>query len=554
MTEKNFGQVIPFTLSAARLRKGASVYRKRGQHVEALELTRRAAREEDTPSGWLALAKQLRTQGCWEQAANILTMLLARDEVLPETWLELGRCARALGWTELGTDCLYHYLEEDPWSAGADEARMMLSGQEEQMEGPSPDRLPLLVRRGLRAWQEGSRELALRRLNRALRMEKRTERLHLTVAYLYLSEDDVPSALKEIFRAIHAAPDSPQARLALCGILAQQGRLRAARGMLKQARRLCWEVSSEELYISAAWAAEDYREAEDYLLERLRRWPGRIALLLPLADVYWARNRRERAMQVWRHIKRIDPDDRRAGAMLKWAESNPDDPLPAPGALPMEALQNHLMALSRAVIAGLPEEELIRPGSETRAMIDGCFEIAEETQQNAALSLLSGSEHPAVIRYLRQLLLHPGVLPQARRRVLLRLAELGQTGPMYMLMGSRVTTVQCQPVDLTRKPSLWRMFLLTLLRETRFWRQSAEITAFAADLWSMMSPEQRRTAAGREQVCYAKAVELLYLRMTGQEEAAENAVIGMPVSIRRVGRVLRCLARMIDDTPEKAEQ
>ena len=130
MTDKNFGQVIPFTLSAARLRQGASVYRKRGQHVEAIELTRRAAREEDTPSGWLALARQLRAQGCWEQAASILTMLLSRDEVLPETWLELGRCAMALGWTELGTDCLYHYLEEDPWSAGADEARMMLSGQE----------------------------------------------------------------------------------------------------------------------------------------------------------------------------------------------------------------------------------------------------------------------------------------------------------------------------------------------------------------------------------------------------------------------------------------
>ena len=554
MTEKNFGQVVPFTLSAARLRQGANVYRKRGQHVEALELTRRAAREEDTPSGWLALAKQLRTQGCWEQAASILTMLLSRDEVLPETWLELGRCAMALGWAELGTDCLYHYLEEDPWSSGADEARMMLSGQEQPGASRSPDRLPLLVRRGLRAWQEGKRELALRRLKRALRMEERTERLHITMAYLYLSEDDVFSALKEISRAIHAAPDSPQARLAFCGVLAQQGRVRAARAMLKQARRLCREVPSEELYISAAWAAEDYREAESYLLERLRRWPGRIALLLPLADVYWVRNRRERAMQVWRHIQRIDPDDRRACAMLKWAENDPDDPLPAPGALPMEALKSHLTALSKAVIANLPEEELLRPGSETRAMLDGCFDIAEETQQNAALSLLSESDHPAVIRYLRQLLLHPGVLPQARRRVLIRLAELGQTGPMYMLMGNRVTTVQCQPVDQARRPSLWRMFLPTLLRETRFWRQSAEITAFAADLWPMMSPEQRRAAAGREQVCYAKAIELLYLRMTGQEEAAENAAAWMPVSIRRVGRVLRRLARMIDDTRETLEQ
>ena len=550
MRDRNFGQVVPFTLSAARLRQGASVYRKRGQHVEALELTRRAAREEDTPSGWLALAQQLRAQGCWEQAAGILMMLLARDDVLPETWLELARCLQAIGWSELAADCLYHYLEDDPWSAGADEARMMLSGLETPASAQAPDRLPLLVRRGLQAWQEGRHDLALRRLQRALRMEARTERLHITLAYLHLSEDDHASALKELFRAIHAAPDHPQAWLALCGMLGQLGMCRAAMGVLRHARALCRDIPSEELYLNAAWAIEAYREAEDYLTERLRRWPGRIALLLPLADIAWITQQRERAVQIWRHIQRIDPDDRRASAMLAWAGSDPEDPLPALGALPMAALNKHLLALSQAVIAGLPEEELLRPGSEPRAMLDGCFDIAEETQQAAALSLLSGSEHPDVIRYLRQLLLHPGVLPQVRRRVLVRLAELGQTGPMLMLMGNRVTTVQCQPVDASRRVSLWRMFLPTLLRETRFWRQSTEIVAFAADLWLMLPPEQRRAAAGREQLTYAKAIELLYLRITAQEEAAESAALDRRISIRRVGRVLRRLARMIDDTDE----
>ena len=551
MKDRNFGQVVPFTLSAARLRRGASVYRKRGQHVEALELTRRAAREEDTPSGWLALAQQLRAQGCWEQAAGTLMMLLARDDVLPETWLELARCLQAIGWTELAADCLYHYLEEDPWSSGADEARMMLSGLDQPFPAVSPDRLPLLVRRGLRAWQEGRHDLALRRLERALRMEEHPERLHITLAYLHLSTDDYDRAFRELFRAIHAAPDNPQARLALCGILGQRGMRRAAMGVLRQARALCQDVPSEELYVNAAWAIEAYREAEDYLIERLSRWPGRIALLLPLADVAWIRNQRERAIQIWRHIQRIDPDDRRAGAMLAWAESDPEDSLPALGALPLAALHKHLMALSQAVIRNLPEEELLRPGSETRAMLDGCFDIAEETQQAAALSLLSGSEHPDVIRYLRQLLLHPGVLPQVRRRVLVRLAELGQGRPMLMLMlmGSRITTVQCQPVD-GRRMSLWRMFLPALLRETRQWRQSEEIVAFAADLWPMLAPEQRQAAAGREQLAYAKAIELLYLRITGQEEAAESAALDRQVSIRRAGRILRRLSRMIDDTDE----
>ena len=548
MTDKNFGQVVPFTLSAARLRRGASVYRKRGQHVEALELTRRAAREEDTPSGWLALAQQLRAQGCWEQAAGVLTMLLARDDVLPETWLELARCLQAIGWSELAMDCLYHHLEEDPWSASADEARMMLAGLESPFLRQTPDRLPHLVRRGLKAWQEGRHELALRRLRRALRMEDETERLHITIAYLHWSRDDMPSAIRETFRAIHAAPDHPQGWLALCGMLAQQEKRRAALALLKRTRPLCQDVVSEELYLNAAWAIEAYREAEDYLTDRLRRYPGRIALLLPLADVAWATSQRERAIQIWRHIQRIDPDDRRAAAMLAWAQSDPDDSLLAPGALPMSALKEHLLMLSRAVINNLPEEELLRPGSETRAMLDGCFDIAEETQQAAALSLISESEHPDVIRYLRQLLLHPGVLPQVRRRVLVRLAELGQTRPMYMLMGNRITTVQCQPVDMSKPVSLWRMFLPALLRETRMWRQSPEIVGFAADLWPLMSPAQRQAAAGREQLCYVKAIELLYLRITGQEEAAETVAARLPISARRIARVLRALARMIDDT------
>ena len=328
MKDRNFGQVVPFTLSAARLRRGANVYRKRGQHLEALELTRRAAREEDTPSGWLALAQQLRALGCWEQAANILTMLLARDDVPPATWLELARCLQAIGWAELATDCLYHHLEDDPWSASADEARMMLAAMEAPPYHGAPDRLPMLVRRGLRAWQEERRDLALRRLRRALRMEPATENLHITLSYLYLSQDDTAAALQEVCRAIHAAPERPQARLALCGMLAQQGKRRIALGMLRQARRLCQDVPSEELYVSAAWAMDAYREAEDYLLERLNRWPERIALLLLLADVAWVTHHRERAMQIWRHIQRINPDDRRAAAMLAWAEENPEEALP----------------------------------------------------------------------------------------------------------------------------------------------------------------------------------------------------------------------------------
>ena len=56
MSERKLGQVVPFTLSAGRMRRGAQEYRRRGQQVEAAELLRRAAEQEDSPLGWLHLA------------------------------------------------------------------------------------------------------------------------------------------------------------------------------------------------------------------------------------------------------------------------------------------------------------------------------------------------------------------------------------------------------------------------------------------------------------------------------------------------------------------
>lgn len=551
MKDRNFGQVVPFALTAARLRRGAKECARQGRHVEAIELTRRAAQEEDTPAAWLHLAEQWRAQGCWEQAIRLLLSLLARDETPPDLWLELGRCLTATGWTELAADCLYHYLEEDAWSADADEARLTLAQLEPAEPPQEPSRLRLLKRRGLAAWQAGAHELGFRRLRRALKLDAAPEKLRVTLALLELADGNERDAAVEAAKAVHAAPEDPRPWTTLCGLMAQRGYPRVALGLLRSIRPFCRDVSSEEWYLNAAWAMGAGREAEDYLLDRLRRWPNRIALLHPLADAHGARGDQERSKRTWRHILRLDPEDRRAAEMLNWMEEHPDEPLPPPGAVPLSALRAQLAELAQAVREEKPTEELIAPGSPTRAALDGCFSLPDEDRQMAALSLLHDSAHPDVIRYLRELLLHPALLPSVRRVVLVRLAQVGQTGPMYMLMGSRITTVQCQPMP-EKHANLWRMFLRGFLRETASLGQTAELVSFAAELWALLSPLQRQAAAGQEQLCYIEAIRLLYLRMTGQETTAEETVRRLPLSIRRVGRVLRRLSRMLED--EESEE
>ena len=548
MNERNWGQVVPFALSAAKMRRGANNRRKQGAHLEATELLRQAAWAEDSVMGWLALGQQLRALGCYEQAAVMLTRLLARDERTPEIWLELGRCLRAIGQRELALDCYYHFLQEDPYGPAADEARMALSDLEAPEHAHEPLRLMNLIHRGMHDWQEGRRERALRRLHRALRMTCRPERLGITIALLYMAEGNPHAALPYVAAVLRKEPNNPRCLTTMATIFSQMDKPRIARAFLRRSMPYCQDVPGEELFLSAADAIFARREAKDYLHERLRKQPHRIALLHALADQCYAAGQRDRALQIWQRILRLDPDDRRARVLRKWAPEHPELPLPPHYTLPAQALRSQLAHLTEAVASRIPVEEILRSGTQTRAVLDWCFTLRDTQRQSFALGLLMRSDHPAVRRYFKELLLSSAVAPEIQQCVLVRLAELGETGPMLLLMGGRFTPVQCQKTQ-NRPQNLWRLFLPTLLYESRFWRQSEEIVALAADLWPMLSPQQRQEAATQGSICWAKAIELLYLHMTGQEEAAFSVMEKLSVSPRRVRRILRAIQTKMDSEP-----
>ena len=115
-----------------------------------------------------------------------------------------------------------------------------------------------------------------------------------------------------------------------------------------------------------------------------------------------------------------------------------------------------------------------------------------------------------------------------------------------------MSTAECQPVP-QGKRHLWRAFLPSLLEETGRHRQSEMIVEFAAELWPLLTDGQRHAAAGLERYIWVKAVEILYLRLTEQDEAAAKVVRRMPVSMRKVSRVLRKIARRMEAFPEDKE-
>ena len=548
MSKQTLGKVVPFALPAYRLRRSADDCRRRGRMEDAVVLLRRAAVQEDSAVGWLRLAQQLKQMGCYEQAAALLYRLCAREDMLPETWLELGKCQHALGRREAACDSLYHYLQEDPYSEAAEEAHALLDTLE-QPEGRSVLRQGLLVRRGLTAFRRGEQALGLRRIRRAIRLTEEPAPLHITLALLALADNRGHDAIRELARALRLEPGNVRAMSMLSVALSGMGKPRAALGMLEKCAAMAAEPAGEDYFLTAAWTLSASGAARRYLTARLKRQPCRSARLHPLASLDWQEGRRKEALQGWRRILALDPTDQRAQLLLAWAPEHPGEELPPMGALPPEAVQQRMTELM-AILAAKPlAETLLGYDSPMRMTLDWCMSIPDAGVQLAAIRAAGEEDAPCVRAWLREQLTAPGTLQEVRQRIMIRLAEMGDDAPLNVLIGQRMTTAQLTKVDNVPR-SQWRLFLPHLLTETRRTCEATELAFFAADLWQVMSPAQRQEATGDRGYQWIKAMEILYLRLTGREGEAAKVVRALPVSARKISRVMRSLKRQTDQSLE----
>lgn len=538
MREMIHGNVVPFAVPTIRLRRRAAEMRRQGRPVDAMEITRQAAQREDRPENWVDVADGLYQLACYEQAAEVLYRVLARENVPADAWMLLARCQRALGRREGAIDSLYHYLTEDPLSQTADAARAMLDEMGDGEHEHDAYRLPKLIRRGLLAWRGGDREAGLRRLRRAVRMSSEPTRLRVTIAMLMLAEHDWHGAVKELSRALQKDKQDARTMTALCLAFNGLGKRRMAWGLLEKSAPLCASPEGQEMFLTASWAIGAERMRRRFLEEQLRRTPCRVALMQPLAACYMQRGRTEQAKKLVDRMLRVAPDNMPARMMLEWLTEHPGERTQREGEIPRAAFHRRMLALQQAEASGMPAAQLLAPEGEVRAIIDWCFTLQDAHLQQLVLDAVGREACPETIAYLRELLTRPSVLPEAREQALVRLEELGVSGPLPMLMGNQMTMAR----STAKEPhhSRWACFLRQLLEEAE--GEVMPLVFYAADEWLDMSRRQHKMAGGSDAYSYAKAIEILFLQETGQEEAAFEIVRHMQVSKRRIERVLRGLA------------
>ena len=544
MSQNELGRVYAFSLTGGRMRRSAEMMRRRGQTLDALALVRRAAEQDDTPAAWLALAAELHQTGNWEAAVQILSRVLSRQPHQPGAWCEMARCLHALGQTPLAVDCAYHQLQEDPWSAEADAARHLLAEADAFPLRKEPARTQRMIQRGIALWQSGNRAAGERCIRRAVRIAADKKRLLVTAGMMCMLEMDLRGAMGYLSRALRCDPEDPRTLMALSTLLHQQGKRRVARGLLQRAGRRADSVMAEDGFLSAAWAQDAWPEMDAYITRRRKQYPHRTALLNARAAMYCESGRVSTARQIWREVLAIDPDDRQAATLNAWAHVKPEGFMCAAGLLPREERQHQLEELRQAA-EEMNTCDLLRAGSRTRRLLDWALESSVPAERDQAMRYLAEAESDAMIAYLKELLCRPFLRMEVRQWALVRLAQLGCREEMMMMAGPHYTLVQCQPVTEEKPQRPWRRFCRVLLRESGRYRLGREMIGLAADIWPMLTPEQRMDAAHAGGATWARALEILCLRMAGEEEQAACEAARAAVSTRKISRVLRQIGRLI---------
>lgn len=548
MSERSMGQVVPFRVNAARLRRSAEDYRRRGRPAEALALLRHAARQEDSTMGWLRLAEEYERLGCYEQAMLLLCRLLAQEDAPLRTWLVLGYTLAHLGHKNTALGCLYRCMDEDPYGEMAEEINSLAALLDADSRPGEKQRLPLLVGRGLRAWERGNISLGEKRLGRAIRMSAHPAPLMIQLAMLYATQNRLGDGLCCLAGAVRREPENVPALCALAVAEENLSRPRLARGLLLRAMGMCSTQAEEEMVIAAAWAVEAWGLCEDYLSRRLREQPCSIMLLLHRAELYWVKHQPQRAMQYWRQALQIDPDSLHARAMLRWAEHHtPEDKLPQPP-LPRETMEDMSRALEDMERRAPGIGEMLDPDGEMIQVVNWCFHYGGSVAQLRCLGLV-GQDCPQARLFLRQVMTHPFAHEQARKSALHQLRQWGEKGPLPMRTGSQLTRV----LDTTagqRQTALWRMFALRLATGTQ---HRAAVLGMGLHLWLRMTVKERIQAAGPEREGWLQAMEILCLRRCGQEKQAEEVLRRRKCPERRIAHRLRVLEKRLDKAMEENE-
>lgn len=541
-TRGSGGRVVAFARPALALKRRAQELRRQGQRVEAAELLHMALCQEDTPQTRFDLAELMLEMGNLPLARQMAYQLCAETEVPRGAYVLLSRIAYAMGDYDVATDALYHDLHQDSESPESDDTRDLLSEWSMEQEGHADFRMPGLRERAAQAMANGDLALGRRRMKRSVRLTPNKSEALLFCATLEADRGDLERALRLCSRSLRKHAESLRPRLLLCCILQRMGKVRAARGFLRQIKLDHADFQQDCSMLQTADRLQDYVFMKHYAQERLKRMEGSILLLHALADACWLLGERKLAHQAWERILRIDPDDVRAASLFRWPLQTRRN-FRAGSFPPVEDVQRAITALVMAREAGQGAAELLAPDAPLRPWLKWMLDASNEMMQRLALEVICTNRDEAACKALRSIMVDPDTTEYTRSAALMHLVDWDETGPFAYLTRGRLTEASCRAEDTGNRKSLGSTFMFMLLTETRRYGKSREIAELAAQVWRRLPEKDRQKAAGEHSYVWVKAMEMLYLLRTGQAEQAFRLDKQLPVSRRRISRVLRKIAR-----------
>lgn len=549
------GEVVPFARSTDYWHRLAMDNRRSRRFPEAVALLRSAARlSPDNVEIQMDLAETLSEMECFEQSSRLLYRLLSRNPGLAECFWGLAVNAYGMQRMEEALDALSHYLRLAPDGPYADDAREMLQALVGEEGAAGSSRGELLIRRGLKAFSDDKPHKATEQLRRALRVSGDRARVRTMLSLSLLNEGKPREALRHAMAACAMDRRSVQARCCLCCALWMLKKPRAAAGMLNDAAKWCDSPGEELLFCHTASQLNQKELLLTFLLARSKWTPFRVGTLNCLAVAHYNLDQFEKAMAVFARVLQIDPENLQAeygyGLCRKAlkGEGGQRKVLGYHPILPREESKRRLMLIAAALSGG--EEQLKarwHGDEELRKTVRWAFTLPDEHLHGALLSLLCGLGKDGA-GLVKELLMDEGLSEEQKRRAVLLLNRMGEPMPYMLTYRRRITQVHCVPKELIGVPR-WRFFLRMFLMEAGRHGDAAEAAQFALSLYRSLSGKMREEAAGEEALQWVKAFELLFLVQKGRREDAGRVAAVLPVSLRRILRIVRRIQKHYRENP-----
>lgn len=542
---KDGGRIVPFPSSAAYVRRKALENRREGRLVEAAELFRRGAELEEGTQCLLDLAHVLAQMGCYQQANQALHRVLIRQPMEAEAYYLLALNHLAMGAYEEAADRAANCLNLAPEGPWAEELQEMLE-QMAQPEGtPVSSRQGILARRSMIFQGLGQFEKARKAFKRALRASRKNPAMHCGMGFLLLEQGDTRGAIRHAQAALKKDPGSCHAHCLRAMALYAQGSAPLAERLMEAQSLNC--TRDDEILLLCSTARRMGREAQalHFLKRQLRRRPYAIPLLEEAALSHWRLMQIPQAIKLWKRILRIDPCNDSAKVCLKMALKGAHEPPEQAGLIPQGERYARLQILTQALSQG-PETFANTGESIPRweDMITWAFTLPHCGLHQPLLKALETWPQAKMSAFLRPLLLDGRVSPQVRSQIIYHLILAGEKGPFLMLYGPHITQADRQQ-EAEKQLGGWRRFLKLFLAECRDIPDAAAATAFAARCWEALTSLQKLEALGDRVYAWVMAVKLLALEQQGLIELESKLAWRMPISVRRVERLMDLIEKQL---------